>query len=149
MNVLYICRVSEYQASGKQIDIPRNIGIEFFNVPKSYIDEKKNIEVNICHINNLQSFESVEIQSATNLRWSSKLITFLACNGDDLSEGDLLVKITGVGRMAIASVAPEGVIGNTNQHMVVVKTGNKEISKYLARYLNLDIIEKRAVKWIL
>ena len=59
-------------------------------------------------------------------------------------EGDLLVKITGVGRMAIASVAPEGFIGNTNQHMVVVKTGNKEISKYLARYLNLDIIEKIA-----
>ena len=61
-----------------------------------------------------------------------------------VSEGDLLVKITGVGRMAIASVAPEGFIGNTNQHMVVVKTGNKEISKYLARYLNLDIIEKIA-----
>lgn len=61
-----------------------------------------------------------------------------------VSEGDLLVKITGVGRMAIASVAPEGFVGNTNQHMVVVKTGNKEISKYLARYLNLDIIEKIA-----
>lgn len=61
-----------------------------------------------------------------------------------VSEGDLLVKITGVGRMAIASVAPEGFIGNTNQHMVVVKTENKEISKYLARYLNLDIIEKIA-----
>lgn len=61
-----------------------------------------------------------------------------------VSEGDLLVKITGVGRMAIASVAPEGFIGNTNQHMVVIKTGNKEISKYLARYLNLDIIEKIA-----
>ncbi|MBP5422813.1 MAG: restriction endonuclease subunit S, partial [Paludibacteraceae bacterium] len=61
-----------------------------------------------------------------------------------VSEGDLLVKITGVGRMAIASVAPEGFIGNTNQHMVVVKTVNKEISKYLARYLNLDIIEKIA-----
>jgi restriction endonuclease S subunit len=61
-----------------------------------------------------------------------------------VSEGDLLVKITGVGRMAIASVAPEGLIANTNQHMVVVKTGNKEISKYLARYLNLDIIEKIA-----
>lgn len=61
-----------------------------------------------------------------------------------VSEGDLLVKITGVGRMAIASVAPEGFAGNTNQHMVVVKTGNKGISKYLARYLNLDIIEKIA-----
>lgn len=61
-----------------------------------------------------------------------------------VTEGDLLVKITGVGRMAVASVAPEGFIGNTNQHMVVIKTGNKEISKYLARYLNLDIIEKIA-----
>lgn len=61
-----------------------------------------------------------------------------------VSEGDLLVKITGVGRMAIASVAPEGFIGNTNQHMVVIKTGSAENSKYLARYLNLDIIEKIA-----
>ena len=61
-----------------------------------------------------------------------------------VSEGDLLVKITGVGRMAIASVAPDGFVGNTNQHMVVVKTGNKTISEYLARYLNLDIIEKIA-----
>lgn len=59
-------------------------------------------------------------------------------------EGDLLVKITGVGRMAIASVAPSGFIGNTNQHMVVIKTGDASVSKYLARYLNLDIIEKIA-----
>lgn len=61
-----------------------------------------------------------------------------------VSEGDLLVKITGVGRMAIASVAPQGFVGNTNQHMVVIKTGNAKASKYLARYLNLDIVEKIA-----
>lgn len=61
-----------------------------------------------------------------------------------VAEGDLLVKITGVGRMAIASVAPKGFVGNTNQHMVVIKTGNTTQSKYLARYLNLDIIEKIA-----
>lgn len=61
-----------------------------------------------------------------------------------VAEGDLLVKITGVGRMAIASVAPEGFVGNTNQHMVVIKTGNAATSKYLARYLNLDIIERIA-----
>lgn len=91
MNVLYICRVSEYQARGNQIDIPKNIGIEFFNVPQSYIEKAKNIEVNICHINDLQSFVSIEIQPATNLRWSSKLNTFLEDNGDRLSEGDLLV----------------------------------------------------------
>lgn len=61
-----------------------------------------------------------------------------------VSEGDLLVKITGVGRMAIASVAPEDFVGNTNQHMVVIKTGDSSISKYLAHYLNLDIIEQIA-----
>jgi len=61
-----------------------------------------------------------------------------------VSGGDLLVKITGVGRMAIASVAPKDFVGNTNQHMVVIKTGNSAVSKYLAHYLNLDIIEKIA-----
>lgn len=61
-----------------------------------------------------------------------------------VAEGDLLVKITGVGRMAIASVAPKGFVGNTNQHMVVIKTGDATISKYIARYLNLDIIERIA-----
>ena len=61
-----------------------------------------------------------------------------------VSEGDLLVKITGVGRMAIASVAPDNFEGNTNQHMVVIKTENKNINKYLANYLNLDIVEKLA-----
>ena len=63
-----------------------------------------------------------------------------------VSEGDLLVKITGVGRMAIGSVAPDGFVGNTNQHMVVIKTKSKKESEYLANYLNLDIIEKLATR---
>lgn len=63
-----------------------------------------------------------------------------------VDEGDLLVKITGVGRMAIASVAPENFIGNTNQHMVVIKTENKETSEYLSNYLNLDFVEKLATR---
>lgn len=61
-----------------------------------------------------------------------------------VSEGDLLIKITGVGRMAITSIAPDGFVGNTNQHMVVIKTKNKKTSEYLANYLNLDIVEKLA-----
>lgn len=60
--------------------------------------------------------------------------------------GNLLVKITGVGRMAIASVAPDDFIGNTNQHMVVINTGSKETSEYLANYLNLDFVEKLATR---
>jgi restriction endonuclease S subunit len=61
-----------------------------------------------------------------------------------VTEHNLLVKITGVGRMAIASVAPKGFIGNTNQHMVVIKTNSEEQSSYLSNYLNLDITEALA-----
>lgn len=63
-----------------------------------------------------------------------------------VSKHDLLVKITGVGRMAIASVAPNDFDGNTNQHMVVIKTAGEEASRYLANYLNLDIIEALATR---
>ncbi|MGV8964609.1 MAG: restriction endonuclease subunit S, partial [Candidatus Saccharimonadaceae bacterium] len=61
-----------------------------------------------------------------------------------VSAGDLLVKITGVGRMAVASVAPEGFVGNINQHICVIKTNSKEVSETLAAYLNSDIGEKLA-----
>lgn len=61
-----------------------------------------------------------------------------------VSAGDLLVKITGVGRMAVASVAPDGFKGNINQHVCVIKTGNKEISEQLAAFLNTNIGEKLA-----
>lgn len=59
-------------------------------------------------------------------------------------EGDLLIKITGVGRMAITSIAPEGFEGNINQHIVVVKTKNPEINKHIAAFLNSDIGEMLA-----
>lgn len=61
-----------------------------------------------------------------------------------VSAGDLLVKITGVGRMAVASVAPEGFEGNINQHICVIKTGSREVSETLAAFLNSDIGEKLA-----
>ena len=63
-----------------------------------------------------------------------------------VSPGDLLVKITGVGRMAVASVAPEGFEGNINQHVCVIKTGSQEISETLAAFLNSDIGEKLATR---
>ncbi|MFA4851818.1 MAG: restriction endonuclease subunit S [Bacteroidales bacterium] len=61
-----------------------------------------------------------------------------------VSAGDLLVKITGVGRMAVASVVPDDFEGNINQHVCVIKTENKEISETLAAFLNSDIGEKLA-----
>ena len=45
----------------------------------------------MCHIKDLETSVPIEIQPATNLRWSSKLNSFLSQNGDNLSEGDLLV----------------------------------------------------------
>jgi len=65
-------------------------------------------------------------------------------NRSKVEEGDLLIKITGVGRMAVSSVAPKGFDGNINQHVCVIKTGSQEISKTLSAYLNTDICEKLA-----
>jgi restriction endonuclease S subunit len=61
-----------------------------------------------------------------------------------VAAGDLLVKITGVGRMAVASVVPEEFEGNINQHVCVIRTGYKEVSEILAAYLNSDTGEKLA-----
>lgn len=59
-------------------------------------------------------------------------------------QGDLLIKITGVGRMAVTSVAPEGFEGNINQHIVVVKTKKPELNEQIAAFLNSDIGEMLA-----
>lgn len=61
-----------------------------------------------------------------------------------LKGGELLVKITGVGRMAVASVVPEGFEGNINQHIVAIRTTDTRTSETLAAYLNLDIAERLA-----
>jgi len=56
----------------------------------------------------------------------------------------LITKITGVGRMAVSSVAPPGFEGNINQHLVAIKTKSREVSRILAEFLNSDIGEKLA-----
>jgi restriction endonuclease S subunit len=61
-----------------------------------------------------------------------------------LSGGELLVKITGVGRMAVASVVPERFEGNINQHIVAIRTEDIATSETLAAYLNLDMAERLA-----
>jgi restriction endonuclease S subunit len=65
-------------------------------------------------------------------------------NRSQIKAGDLLVKITGVGRMAISSIVPDGFEGNINQHLVVIKTKDNFTSEVLATFLNTDIAEKLA-----
>lgn len=91
MNVLYICKVSGFQASGNQIDIPKKIALDFFNVPENSIELGENVGINVCHVSKLNEFTIIEIQPATNLRWSTKLNTSLADNSDRLTDGCLLV----------------------------------------------------------
>ena len=83
--------MSAFQASGNQIDIPKKVATDFFNVPSANIEGSENIGINICHISDLKTFEIIEIQPATNPRWSTKLNKFLADKGDKLKDGDLLV----------------------------------------------------------
>jgi len=61
-----------------------------------------------------------------------------------VKEDDLLVKITGVGRMAVASVPSPGFEGNINQHIARIRTDNRHTSEVLAAWLNTDIAETLA-----
>ena len=99
--------------------------------------------VPFIRVQNLKTTGQLDL---SHVKYISKHTHCNLLNRSQINEYDLLVKITGVGRMAIASVAPKGFEGNCNQHLVVIKTNSKETSDYLARYLNLNIIEKLATR---
>lgn len=79
-----------------------------------------------------------------------KFINFDTHNGmlkrSQVKEGYLLTKITGVGRMAVSSVAPNGFEGNINQHLVAIKTDSYQTSEVLSAFLNSDIGERLAFR---
>ena len=106
---------------------------------KYYSDEENGIP--FLRVQNLSSTGFLEID---NCKYINEETHNNYLKRSQVLGGDLLVKITGVGRMAVASVAPEGFIGNTNQHMVVIKTKDKNTSQILSAYLNSDIGEKLA-----
>ena len=88
MNVIFLCKLSQYQSEGNQIDIPKKIAHQFFGTPENLTS---NFEINVCHSKSLTDFETIEIQPATNPRFSTKLNSLLEKNGDILGADDLLV----------------------------------------------------------
>lgn len=108
---------------------------------KNYSDKENGIP--FLRVQNLSSNGKLKLK---DVKYVSKEIHENYLKRSQVYSGDLLVKITGVGRMAVASVAPTNFIGNTNQHMVVIKTKNVDKSEYLANYLNLDVVEKLATR---
>ncbi len=106
---------------------------------KYYSDAKNGIP--LLRVQNLSATGKLSLH---NLKYINKKTHNNYLSRSKVTDQDLLVKITGVGRMAIASVPPTGFEGNINQHIVVIRTGSREISENLAAYMNLDFVEKLA-----
>ena len=92
MNVIYVYKISDFQAKGNQIDISKKIAKDFFNINEDIISSGSNIPINVCHRSNLANFDTIEIQPAGNIRWSTSLNTYLERKeGVPIQGGDLLV----------------------------------------------------------
>lgn len=104
-----------------------------------YADKETGIP--FLRVQNLTINGTVDLE---NIKFISHDVHENQIKRSQVADSDLLIKITGVGRMAIASIPPVNFVGNTNQHMVVLRTGSREKSIYLANYLNLDVVEKLA-----
>ena len=107
---------------------------------KYYTDDKEN-GIPFLRVQNLSTSSILNLE---NVKYINTETHNNMLKRSQVNENDLLIKITGVGRMAITSVPPKGFIGNTNQHMVVIKTKDRLTSEVLSTYLNLDIAEKLA-----
>ena len=103
MNNLYIRKLTATQARGNQIDIPKTIVTTFFGVSEDVVENGSNESILVFHRSEPTKFEEIEIQGATNPRFSTKLNRFLENHGYELEEGDLLV-VDKVGRSFGVSV---------------------------------------------
>lgn len=99
--------------------------------------------VPFIRVQNLTSTGELDLQDVKHITLSTNNSSLARSR---LSGGELLVKITGVGRMAVASVVPDGLEANINQHIAAIKTDSKVQSEALAAYLNLDFVERLATR---
>lgn len=108
-----------------------------------YYTEDKEQGIPFLRVQNLCTDSSIELEDC---KYITQEVHQTMLKRSQVTDQDLLLKITGVGRMAIASVPPKGFIGNTNQHIAVLRTGCRDISLRLAYFLNTDIAEKLAAR---
>lgn len=96
------------------------------------------VGIPFIRVQNLTTTGELDLQDVKHITQSthSKLL-----GRSRLTGGELLVKITGVGRMAVASVVPPKVEANINQHIAAIRTAGIQTSEVLAAYLNLDFVE--------
>ena len=110
--------------------------------PEKYYSELSENGVPFLRVQNVTE-EGVSLEDC-------KYINFDTHHGmlkrSQVKKGYLITKITGVGRMAVSSVAPNGFDGNINQHLVAIKTVSYQTSEVLAAFLNSNIGERLAFR---
>ena len=86
---IYIRKLFKHDID-RQTSFTREVAVHFFNVSQNFLEKKENASIHIFHYNNERNFEDIELQSATDFRFSSRLNTFITSSGDSLEVGDLL-----------------------------------------------------------
>ena len=86
---IYIRKLFEHDID-RQVSFTREVAVHFFNVSQNFLEQKENVSIHIFHYNNEKKFEDIELQPATDFRFSLRLNTFITSSGDSLEVGDLL-----------------------------------------------------------
>ena len=86
---IYIRKLFEHDID-RQISFTGEVAVHFFNVSQNFLEQKENVSIHIFHYNNEKKFEDIELQPATDFRFSLRLNTFITSSGDSLEVGDLL-----------------------------------------------------------
>ena len=87
---IYIRKLFANDASGNQISFPRDVAQYFFNAPESFLSKQANYTIHVLSLLNTNVFRDIELQPATDFRFSTLLNTFLAENGQRIQENDML-----------------------------------------------------------
>ena len=94
-------------ANGNQISFKKEVAAHFFNAPEEFMRKESNISIHIFHFNNKKAFTDIELQPATDFRFSTRLNSFLSENGEEIEADDLLY-MEKVGRSYGVKLIKEG-----------------------------------------
>ena len=87
---IYIRKMFPNDANGNQISFKKEVAAHFFNAPEEFMRKESNISIHIFHFNNKKAFTDIELQPATDFRFSTRLNSFLSENGEEIEADDLL-----------------------------------------------------------
>ena len=83
---IYIRKMFPNDANGNQISFKKEVAAHFFNAPEEFMRKESNISIHIFHFNNKKAFTDIELQPATDFRFSTRLNSFLSENGEEIEK---------------------------------------------------------------